>query len=267
MRAALRRSAAFLKRDFRIEVSYRFNFLLSLAGLLLTVSVFYFMGRIVDPAVVEESARDYFSFALVGVAMAMYLRAGLGSFSESMREEQMMGTLEAMLSTPAPLATIILSSAIWRFLFTSLSALTFLLVGAAFGVSYAGANVGAALLLLALTVASYSALGIISASFIMVFKRGDPVNWLVSSLSILLGGVLYPVSVLPGWLQALSRLLPVTWSLEGIRGALLRGRGYGELASSILALTAITAVLLPLSLVLFRLAVNHSRRAGSLMKY
>ena len=263
----MRKAFAFLKRDFFIEVSYRFHFLLSLASVVFTVAIFYFLGKIVDPAAVQESADDYFSFSLVGMAFAMYLRTGLGSFAESVREEQMMGTLEAMMSTPTSLTTIILSSSLWRFLFTSVSVLAFLVAGACFGVSFAGANLLAALLLLLLTIAAYSALGIISASFIIVFKRGDPVNWVVSSLSILLGGVFYPITVLPGWLRFCSRILPITWSLEGIRGALLKGKGFSSLGGDFLALAVIAAVLLPLSLVLFRLAVHYARRTGTLVKY
>ncbi|MBC7228822.1 MAG: ABC transporter permease [Actinobacteria bacterium] len=263
----MRKALAFLKRDFLIETSYRFNFLLSLAGMVFSVTIFYFAGRIVDPSYVSGTADDYFSFALVGMAMAMYLRAGLGSFAESVREEQMMGTLEAMMATPTSLTTIVLSSALWRFLLTSISVLAYLLLGAAFGVSYAGANLPAALLLLALTVASYAALGIISAAFIIVFKRGDPINWAVSSLSILLGGVFFPYSVLPGWMQFFSRLLPMTWSLDGIRSALLKGAGLASLWRETLALAAIAAALIPLSLALFGLAVRHARRTGSLVKY
>jgi len=263
----MRKVLAFLGRDFFMETSYRFNFLLSLIGVVFSVAIFYFLGKIVDPAYVQESADDYFSFALVGVAMAMYLRTGLGAFAESMREEQMMGTLEAMMSTPTSLTTIILSSSIWRFLFTSVSVLAFLVVGTFFGVSFAGANILAALLLLVLTVAAYAALGIISASFIIVFKRGDPINWVVSSLSILLGGVFYPITVLPGWMQSLSRLLPITWSLEGIRGALLMGESFSALWEDFLALAIIAAVLIPLSLALFRLAVHYARRTGTLVKY
>jgi len=263
----VRKALAFLKRDFFIETSYRLNFLLSLAGVVFTVAIFFFLGKIVDPAAVQDTADDYFSFVLVGTAMAMYLRTGLGSFAESVREEQMMGTLEAMMSTPTSLTTIILSSSIWRFLFTSVSVLAFLVVGACFGVSFAGANIFAALLLLVLTVMAYAALGIISASFIIVFKRGDPINWVVSSLSILLGGVFYPVDVLPGWMQFFSRLLPITWSLDGIRAALLKGEGFSTLWQEFLALVIIAAVLIPLSLVFFGLAVRYARKTGTLVKY
>ncbi len=263
----MKKALAFLKRDFLIETSYRFNFLLNLLSLFFSVAAFYFLGKLVDPSQVLEYAGDYFSFALVGMAMVLFLRTGLGSFAESLREEQMMGTLEAMISTDTSLSVIVISSSLWRFLFTSLSAFLFLLVGTFFGVSYAGANWGAAVLIFVLTILAYASLGIISASFVMVFKRGSPVNWVVSSLSMLLGGVFYPVSVLPGWLRVFSRALPITWSLEGLRGALLRARGYGELGGSILVLALISVILFPFSLICFRLAVDHARKIGSLSKY
>jgi len=114
---------------------------------------------------------------------------------------------------------------------------------------------------------AYAAIGIISAAFIIVFKRGDPVNWVVSSLSILLGGVFFPYTVLPGWMQFFSRLLPMTWSLDGIRSALLKGAGFASLWREFLALAVIAAILVPTSLTLFALAVRHARRVGSLVKY
>lgn len=263
----MRKALAFLKRDFFIEISYRFNFLLSLVGVIFSAAIFYFLGKIVDPSTVQDTANDYFSFALVGMAIAMYLRTGLGSFSESIREEQMMGTLEAMLATPTSLSTIILSSSLWSFIFTSVTVLVYLAVGAALGISFAGANVLGALILLVLTIAAYSALGIISAGFIIVFKRGDPINFVVSNLSMLLGGVLFPVSILPAWLRFFSHILPLTYSLEGIRGALLKGKGMSALGGDMLALAIISAILIPVSLVFFGLAVKHARRTGTLVKY
>jgi ABC-2 type transport system permease protein len=40
-------------------------------------------------------------------------------------------------------------------------------------------------------------LGIISAAFIMRFKKGNPVTWMVATASELLGGVYFPIDVLP----------------------------------------------------------------------
>ena len=67
----------------------------------------------------------------------------------------------------------------------------------------------------------------------MIFKRGNPIVWLFGGLSWLLGGVLYPVSVLPWWLSRASALLPITYTIEGLRAALLREAPWSELWHSV----------------------------------
>ncbi len=101
-----------------------------------------------------------------------------------------MGTLEAMLVTPTKVDTIVVSSSLWDYLFATFRILIFLLLGVfLFGVNMSDANLFAAMIILILTIFCFSSLGIISASFTMVFKRGDTVNWVFGSVSALLGGV------------------------------------------------------------------------------
>ena len=210
----LRKPMAFLKKDFLMEVSYRFSFVLQFASIFFSVVMFYFVAKLLGdaPSVqnsLSEYGGNYFSFVLIGIAFSNFLSVGLGSFSTNIRSEQMIGTLEAMLVTPTRLSNIVLSSSQWSFAFTSLRVGVYLLIGGLFfGVSFAGAAVIPALLALVLTVMAFSSLGIISASFIMIFKRGDPIAFVISTSSTLLGGVYYPISILPGWLQTLSYLFP-----------------------------------------------------------
>ena len=58
---------------------------------------------------------------------------------------------------------------------------------------------------------------------VLAFKRADPSSWLVQGLSYLLGGVYYPVAVLPEWGQTLANILPITHALEAMRKLLLLG--------------------------------------------
>ena len=118
----MNKARAFLRRDFGIEASYRLNFLLSLFSVFLAAAVFHFLGKVVDPAALGGAGYDYFSFAIVGIAFSSFLRTGLFSFSSALREEQMMGTLEAMLATPVRGAEVVVYSSLWRFLFASLTA-------------------------------------------------------------------------------------------------------------------------------------------------
>lgn len=264
---------AFLKKDFQTEISYRFAFFLQFGGIFFSVVMFYFVAKLIGDAPnvrssLSEYGGNYFSFVLIGIAFSNFLAVGLGSFSSVIRSEQMIGTLEAMLVTPTRLPTIVLSSSQWSFAFTSLRVGVYLLLGGLFfGVNFGDANILPALCALVLTVVAFSSLGIISASFVMVFKRGDPIAWALSTSSTLIGGVYYPISILPDWLQSISYFFPITYSLRAIRLSLLQGSGFSEVGGDLLALIVFSLITIPLSLVAFRYAVARAKKVGSLAYY
>jgi ABC-2 type transport system permease protein len=180
----------------------------------------------------------------------------------------MTGTLEALLVTQTEIPTIILSSSLYSFIFTSFRVIAFLILGSLFfGMNISHANYFTGIIVLILTITSLSSFGILSASFVMIFKKGDPTTWLLMSVSWFLGGVYYPISVLPEWLHKLSYLLPITHSLEGMRMSLLKGSSLQEILPNVLALLAFTIFILPLSVMVFRYAVDQAKRNGSLTQY
>ena len=146
--------------------------------------------------------------------------------------------------------------------------LTYLLVGTLLlGVSLSGANYLGALVGLGLSIVTFASIGIVAASVIMVIKRGDPITALFASVANLVGGVYYPIEVLPDWLQFVARLIPITYALRVMRLSLLTGAGWQELAPDLLILLGFCVVLFPLSLVVFRYAVQRARQDGSLAHY
>jgi ABC-2 type transport system permease protein len=82
-----------------------------------------------------------------------------------------------------------------------------------------------------------------------------------------LGGVYYPVDVLPAWLQLLARFFPLTYSLEALRRALLVGDSLADLARDVGVLGVFSATLLPIGLLAFRFAVRKAKRDGSLTQF
>ncbi|MFQ5876974.1 MAG: ABC transporter permease [Acidobacteriota bacterium] len=266
----LRTLGAFIKRDFLIEVSYRTAFVLQALGIVSSVLIFYFIAHVVDapPATPGLDGVDYFAYILVNLAFYHYLSSAMMSFANKIRTEQTSGTLEAMLVTPTRTGTIVLGSSLWEFLLTSVKAAAYLAVGKFFfdiGIRADGLLSG--LLVLALTVAAFSGIGILAAAFVLYMKRGDPITYLVASGSALLGGVFYPPEAMPALLEWGSRLLPVTYGLRALRRALLLGAPLRDLLPDIQALILFTAILLPLGLVAFRFAVGRARREGSLVQY
>jgi ABC-2 type transport system permease protein len=262
---------ATLRRDIHSEVSYRFSFVLQFLTIFFSVAVFYFVAILLGDSInpyLEPYGGDYFAFVLIGIAFGSYFGISLSSFSRSLRSAQVTGTLEAMLSTPTRISTIILSSSQWNYLMTTLRVVVYLLIGTLFlDVNMGEANYLAAFIILVLTIISFSSLGIMAAGFIMVLKRGDPVTWVFGTVANLLGGIYYPITVLPGWMQTLAAWIPVTYALRAMRLALLQGASFSELQGDMLALLLFCLVLLPLSLVIFGLAVRLARIDGSLTHY
>ena len=226
-----------------------------------------FVGEAARPALANYGG-DYFAFILIGIAFQRYFGVGLNSFTQSLRQGQTTGTLEAMLTSPTSLPKIIFSSSLWQFGLTTFQVLQFLLVGVLFmGVQLGDANYLLGIFIVALTVFVFSSFGILSASFIMIFKRGDPINWIIAASSALLGGVYYPVEVLPDWLERLSWFFPITYALRALRQALLTGAGLDTIWNDLLVLFLFGIILFPLSLLVFRFAVRRAKTDGSLGQY
>ena len=267
----MHRALAFLRRDWRLQLSYRFSFLLQFFGVFFNLLVFYFLSKLVGDSAapyLEPYGGNYFAFVLIGLAFSGYFGVGLNSFASNLREAQTTGTLEAMLMTPTRLSTVIMSSSIYDYGFVTFQVFVYLALGGLlFGVQLDKGNTPAALVVLVLTIIAMTSLGIIAASFIMVLKRGDPVTLLISSLAVLLGGVYYPVQLMPQWLQQLSRLLPITYSLDAMRRTLLADASFQEIMPDIIALAIFGIVLVPVSLLIFRYAVHRAKVDGSLAHF
>jgi ABC-2 type transport system permease protein len=65
----------------------------------------------------------------------------------------------------------------------------------------------------------------------------------------------------------ISRLLPATYGLDGIRRVLIVGQGFSDVREPLVTLLVFLAVLLPFSLWVFGRAVRRAKREGSLIQY
>lgn len=267
----MRLISAFLRRDFYTEISYRFAFLVGIGGIFFRAFIFYFLAQLIGESAAPYLAAyngDYFAFVIIGIALGGYFGVGLSGFARALRQAQTTGTLEALMMTPVPVPLVIVGSAAWSYAYTTFRVLVYLLIGVLLlGLNLSGANVGAALLILLLGIVAFASIGILAASSIMIIKRGDPVTALFGNLANLVGGVFYPIEIMPGWLQSIAKLLPITYALQGMRLALLTGASWSELSGDILTLTLFCVILFPLSILTFRYAVERARLDGSLAQY
>jgi len=264
-----RKAFVFLKRDLLINASYKFAFLFDLGSIIFSVLTFFFVARLFgEKALIylTNYGGDYFSFVLIGIAFSGYLSTAMNSFCQTISEEQAYGTLEAIILSPTKISTLVICGSIWNFLFTSLRIIVYLILGwLFFGLDLSKINLVSSMIILILTIISFSSLGIISAGLVLVLKRGDPINWLFNGLSRFLGGVYFPISILPLWVQKISLFLPLTHSLEGVRKSLILGTSIKELTPQIFMLSIYILIFLPLGILGFKAAIKRAKKDGSLI--
>lgn len=264
------RLSAFLRRDFREALTYKFSFVSSFVGILLSSATFYFVAKLVPPGTpsLGPFGGDYFSFAVVGVAFSSLLGMFQEGLSAVVRSAQVSGTLEALLVTPASIPTVLFGSSLYSLLLQVFRTLLHLGVALAFfGMTLGRVNGLGVLCVGVLTVLCFLGVGVLSASFILVYKTGNPFGWILGTVSGLLGGVVFPVALLPPWIRWVSSLLPVTYALDGMRKSLLASVGFAEVLPDIAALAVFNIILLPASLLAFRLAVHKAKKDGTLSHF
>ena len=266
----LRKTWAFMRRDLKTALSYPLAFVLSLGGIFFSVVMWFFFSRMIsgaDISSLEKYGNDYFSFVIVGLALQNYLSVAMGGLTKSIRESQVLGTLEMLLSSPTSLHVIIFSSSVGPFLLTTLRMAVFFLFSIMMGKTFNCNSPEVVLLVVLLSITSFSVFGIISAAVILVLKRGNPFNLLIGASSSLLAGIFYPVEVLHPWLQTLAWFLPVTHSVEAMRVLMLTGGGFMDVSGQVVWLAIFSMIAMPFSLWVFGIGVRRATKDGSLAHY
>jgi ABC-2 type transport system permease protein len=268
MTRVLREVWLFFRRDLTIARTYRTLFVLEAIEALFGTATLYYVARLVDSPAVQEAlpqGGSYFAFSLIGFVFLDYLNAALNTFDQSLVEARDSGTLEHVLVTQTSLPTFLAGSAIYPFVSTTVRIAVYIAWGALlFSFPLGEANWLAVICILIASLLAFSGLGILSSSYVLLFKRGNPAKWLFLGITSLTSGTLFPVSVLPHGLQFLARLNPVTYSLDAMRAALLANASPVALWRPLTVLMGFAAVLLPVSMAAFAWSLRRTKATGTL---
>lgn len=161
--------------------------------------------------------------------------------------EEVMGTLDRLLSTPASRIQVLLGKVGGNFLTGILQFVIFVFAsGLLFSLSWGHSVLGLALVVVA-TVAAFTSLGIFIAT--ITKDAGQAASWggAVILIFAALGGNLVPAENYSGWLDILSKLTINRWSMDAFVKLTIQGMDLPDVLVEI-------AVLLILAVVFFVLA-------------
>lgn len=257
-------------RDARTALSYPLNFWSQWVAIPIGVTGLWFVSKLIPPSHhfgFGGRTETYFSYVVLNVAFWGFQNNAMQSFQNSIRLTQMVGVLESLLVTPTNLPLLVIASSLWSFALTAARVAVYLLTATlVFHLSLNQANPQSMLIVLALMVTCMSSIGILGAASIMTFKQTSPAGVLFSGASQVLTGVLFPIALLPAWLQHVSQWLPLTHALNAIRAG-AHGASVAQMMPDVLWLGYASAILLPTSLAVFARSVRRAKYDGTLGQY
>lgn len=260
---------AFYKRDWQLALTYRVAFLLDVAQTAALFASFFFIGKLFSPMAAHPSLAtyggDYFRFVFVGIAFSGFMSTAQSTVTQAVAFERGHGTLEAILLTRTSMTTVAIGRTLAHLSIFAVKVTLYLLAGVVLlGADLSQANWIALLPILALTVTTFLGLGMVSGGFFLLTREIIPLELVLGWASRFLAGVFFPVTLLPGWLQQISHWLPLTYSLEAIRGSLILGTPLRDLMTELGVLLAFSALLLPVGFLFFQWALVEAKRSGRL---
>jgi len=209
----------------------------------------------------------YFGFVVVGLALVSVMYSCF-SIPELLRQELIAGTFDRLLLSPFGAIRSVMAMALFPMVFSfALAALTLALGCLLFGLQLHWSTVPLSVPVMLLALLAFMPFGVLFAALTVVVKQGSiGTSWVIALLSIV-GGLYFPVSLLPQWVQTAAKLQPFTAATDVLRHLLVNSSLGGSPGTSLLKLAAFAAVLLPMSIYALAAAIRFGQRRGTIIEY
>ncbi len=205
-------------------------------------------------------------YLLIGTLVWRFLSQIFFWITDLINIERWEGTIEYTLMAPIHRVTHMAGQTFFAVLYSLI--FTGVILGVTtlvFKIDLSQANLLGALVVLMAGSISFIGIGVMSSSLPLLFpERGAQMSNVFIAVLLLISGVYYPVSVLPGVLKSLSVLSPATYVLEGVRRALLEGAPTLLLWAYVWPVLVMGLVLVPAGLWVFGQAERYAKRSGKL---
>ncbi|HYC07786.1 MAG TPA: ABC transporter permease [Candidatus Binatia bacterium] len=257
----LRASFAFIERNFYLTRRYwgwEVAFLVySVAGAL-SISLI---------GVAADDTRLLFSL-MIGAIFWNYLSITFSWIAETIAVERWEGTLEYTMMAPIRRWSHLVGSVAYAVMYGLVhTAVMLVVLTLFFGLDLSHSNIPTAAAFMVIGSFSFVGIGMMAAILPLLYvERGAQMTFVLQSCLLLVSGVYYPISILPGWMQVLAHLSPATYILDGVRASLLDGVGITALWYDVWPLLVMGVAFIPIGLWAFGRAERYAKRTGKLKR-
>jgi ABC-2 type transport system permease protein len=176
--------------------------------------------------------------------MAMFVTFGMIGGAAVLVQERQWGTLRRLAIMPIGKSSII-GGKLLGIVAAGIGQMLILIVAGAvlFGVGWG--NSPPALLLMIVTFAfAMSALSMMMAALVKTVSQANALGTILVMSMAALGGAWWPLEIVPDFMQAIARLSPIYWAMNGFHDIITRGLGLTAVLPDAAVLVGFTAVFL-----------------------
>jgi ABC-2 type transport system permease protein len=257
----MKASYAFIERNFYLTRRYW--------GWEIAFLVYSVAGALSISLIGAEAGDRRLLFSLmIGAIFWNYLSVTFSWIAETIAVERWEGTLEYTMMAPIRRWVQLMGSVAYAIVYGLVHTAVMLVVLVLFfGLDLGKANLVTAAAFMALGSVSFVGIGMLAAILPLLYvERGAQMTFVLQSVLLLVSGVYYSISVLPGWMQAVSHLSPATYMLDGVRAGLLDGVGLDRLLGDVWPLVVMGVCFIPIGLWAFGRAERYAKRTGKLKR-
>ena len=160
------------------------------------------------------------------------------------------GVLTKLMVTPTPRAALVAAKAFASGAKAVIQAVVVLIMAALLGVgmTWNPLKLLGVLLIVVLGSGFFACLSMSIAGIVLTRDRLMGIGQAITMPLFFTSSALYPISVMPGWLQPISRVNPLTYEVDGLRGLLIGAPTNLPLDLGVLAASAVLAIAVASSL-------------------
>jgi ABC-2 type transport system permease protein len=251
--------AGYMRIDVIEDCMFPVSTVMRYVAVLVPVLMYFFQADFLG-------AQDQFAVTLIGISVAAGLQDALVGFTSRLQYAQERGTLETYLVEPVSWRLVPVAMNVWRSVTGMLVSIVMLLTGWLLGANLEMSRFPLFVLVLILGSVACNAVGVFAASFLILFKRGEPIIELYGLAAALLGGSLFAITVLPGWIRWMSYFVPHAYVISAERSILASNPPAGSMNPwlACLILVVFSVVAFTAGSRLFNRSLEFARRSGVL---
>ena len=204
-----------------------------------------------------EGEFSYFDFIAPGIMAMTVMMSVMTGLPAAISHESEVGTLDGMMVAPINRLSVILGKTLAQMARGILQGVLILVLAVTlFGVTVHG-SILLVFALLLLGVFSFVGLGVVLTSFAKEQETAVMMMTTIMFPMMFLSGVFFPIEQMPWFMQAISRVLPLTYVADALRKVMVLGADIPMLTNELAILIGFGTVMIAIAVPVFKRAMTR----------